>query len=552
MRSKALLPSLVALLGLCPLPLPAQTSANQTGSEADLSERLEVNVVNLDVYVTDGSGRPMTGLTREDFIVRDGGKAVPLSHFEEVSALRVAPGSAQPPATAAPAVPPEPLMLVIYVDNSHSRAGGRQTLVSALRSFVASQLEPQDLVMVSSFTHDVQVLLPFTTDRAALATALDRLEAQPALGNQIDQEWDDALEVAAAVMDDDEATKPHLAEAAARPYTESITHRSLTALEAGTELVTTLGTLPGRKSLIYASDGIDLRPGSALLNALLNAPTLSQGGSASLRSESNDIVFAAKKFTAAANAARVTLYPLDMGGARARASGSAVANEARQSLQDSLSLFAQETGGRALLNAANLGGDLGRVLADREGYYSIAFESPRRGLGEVHLLEVEVKRKGARTRYRQSYRDGAEEDAKRQALFAALWLGEKSNPLEIRIEPAGPAVAGDDGLYLVPIRIGVPLANLYLAEGPTERKGEIEVFVTAVGKDGERSSMARSTVAVRVPAERWERARGQLFGYEIKLRMRPGLQQLAVGVEDRQAATTSVVTHEIRVGATGS
>ncbi len=546
MRSKGRrLPCLLLLLGLCPFPLLSQTT-----SDADLSERLEVNVVNLDVYVTDGSGRPITGLAREDFVVRDGGKTVALSHFEEVGGLRLAAGAA--PTSAAPLAPPEPLMLVVYVDNSHSRAGGRQTLFSALRSFVASQLKPEDLVMVASFTHDVQVLLPFTIDRAALATALDRLEDQPALGHEIDQDWDQALDYAAEVMDDDDATKPHLAEAAARPYTEAMTHRGLTALEAGTELVTTLGSLPGRKSLVYASDGIDLRPGSALLNALLNNPRLSQGGSASLRSESNDILFAAKKFTAAANAARVTLYPLDMGGARARVSGTAAANEGRQSLQDSLSLFAQETGGRALLNAANLSSDLGRVLADREGYYSIAFESARRGLGEVHLLEVEVKRKGARTRYRQSYRDGAEDDAKRQALYAALWLGEKANPLEVRIEPAGPAVAGDDGLYLVPIRIGVPLAKLYLAEGGAERTGEIEVFVTAVGKDGERASMARSTVAVRVPIDRWEAARGQLFGYEIKLRMRPGLQQLAVGVEDRQAATTSVVTHEIRVGATGS
>ena len=47
-------------------------------------ERVEVRVLDLDVDVTDSRGQPVTDLTREDFTVRIGKKAVPIDYFARV------------------------------------------------------------------------------------------------------------------------------------------------------------------------------------------------------------------------------------------------------------------------------------------------------------------------------------------------------------------------------------------------------------------------------------------------------------------------------------
>ena len=49
------------------------------------SESVEVRVLNLDVDVTDAKGNPVTDLKKDDFILKIGGKAVPIDYFTLVN-----------------------------------------------------------------------------------------------------------------------------------------------------------------------------------------------------------------------------------------------------------------------------------------------------------------------------------------------------------------------------------------------------------------------------------------------------------------------------------
>ena len=66
-----------ALAVLLTGPLVAQ----QPSAEEVFVGRVEVNVVNVEVYVTDKDGHPVTGLTREDFELYEDGERVEITNF---------------------------------------------------------------------------------------------------------------------------------------------------------------------------------------------------------------------------------------------------------------------------------------------------------------------------------------------------------------------------------------------------------------------------------------------------------------------------------------
>src|SRR5688500_15126490 len=122
-------------LTACLLLLPAgsalaqQKPASPEVVDQDLGEIVNVNVVNVDVYVTDKSGKRIQGLTKDDFEVLENGKKVAITNFyaveggkakmigdDPVPAAQV-PATPGPPGQAAPLPEDQRLRLVVYIDN---------------------------------------------------------------------------------------------------------------------------------------------------------------------------------------------------------------------------------------------------------------------------------------------------------------------------------------------------------------------------------------------------------------------------------------------------
>src|ERR1019366_2298388 len=100
-------------------------SAVASSAQRPAGESIEVRVVNVDVVVRDKAGKPVTGLTKDDFEIFENNKKQEITNLYEVrpsapaATARFAP---HPPSAAFPAVSEAPAdarrrNIVMFVDN---------------------------------------------------------------------------------------------------------------------------------------------------------------------------------------------------------------------------------------------------------------------------------------------------------------------------------------------------------------------------------------------------------------------------------------------------
>ncbi len=117
--------------------------------------RSTTELINVTATVTDGTGRFVSNLRREDFVVREDGQRQEISHF---SSERV------------------PVSLGIVLDVSGSMSGEKfRAAQSALDRFMYDLLAPEDEVFILSFSDQTDLVSDWTTDRRQLADGLRRI-----------------------------------------------------------------------------------------------------------------------------------------------------------------------------------------------------------------------------------------------------------------------------------------------------------------------------------------------------------------------------------------
>ena len=114
-----------------------------------------IEVINLNVSITDARGQYITGLTREDFAVFEDGVKQEISIFAHENL---------------------PISMVLMVDTSASMDDKLSAARTAGKRFVRT-LRPQDVAQVMQFNDRATVLQDFTADHAALEEAFDHTEA---------------------------------------------------------------------------------------------------------------------------------------------------------------------------------------------------------------------------------------------------------------------------------------------------------------------------------------------------------------------------------------
>ncbi|MDA8017341.1 MAG: VWA domain-containing protein [Thermoanaerobaculia bacterium] len=536
---------------------PTGTAAADEG----FSEVVQVSVVNVEVYVTDKDGNPVTGLTKDDFEIYEEGDLQPITNFFAVEKGRpssamegVAPLDEQNrdrPGLERLSLPPEQrLHVIIYVDNFNLRPASRNRTLRRVSAFLRSMVRPGDQVMVVSHDRSLHLRQPFTSDMNLVSTALEEL--QKLSGIMVDRD----AERIRAIREIEDATDQFRAMSEARAYAESVYTEMDFVLRALREQVDLLAGLEGRKAVIYVSDGI---PSIAGEDLFLMVDELYPRTRARAEAAVFNIDPEYREMVAAANSAGVTFYALDAGGLAAHSSVSAefggteaggsmpyVDSIRTANLREPLHQISDDTGGFAIVGTNAVLDNLERLTRDFRNFYSLGFAASHFADGRYYKIDVKVKRPGLEVRHRQGYRDNSPSRRLNDGMLAALYYGAERNPLDVAVAMKDGGT--QDGQRMIDVELKVPIEKLTLVARTEHMVGSLQAGVVVLDQKGGVSPVTlQDPVTVAIPTAEVEDALGKHYTYAMTLAFKPGNSRVVLALRDGFGGRTSFLREVVQV-----
>jgi VWFA-related protein len=136
--------------------------------------------VRLDVLVLDREGRPVTGLSRDDFEVVEDGRTQAITGFEPVVVRGNRPARTEPPRLSPSRLraPSEGRCIYLYIDDIHVRPSSLPRMREAIRRFLETDAREGDWVTVVAPEQEVWWTARTGWEYRQLATVVDRIKGQ--------------------------------------------------------------------------------------------------------------------------------------------------------------------------------------------------------------------------------------------------------------------------------------------------------------------------------------------------------------------------------------
>ncbi len=173
---------------LAPSPPPPQIQRPLATDRNDKNTiRSAVDLVEVDVEVTDRDGKPVKGLRQDQFTVTEDSKEQKISTFDfnDVEKIEKAEATDSTPVTISigGATPPEQIrqvvrdrrLMLLFFDLTSLQSPDLVRSTAAAKKFIKEQMTSADLVGVVAFGNQLKIVTDFTTDRDKLDQAVDAL-----------------------------------------------------------------------------------------------------------------------------------------------------------------------------------------------------------------------------------------------------------------------------------------------------------------------------------------------------------------------------------------
>ena len=570
-----------------PLAAPAGEPSAPERPQAGFIESVEVNLVDLVVQVSDRKGRRVVDLVREDFEVYEDGKRVEITPFRAprpaVGGAREAPRPSPPerpaetvrPAAARGATPGQPpLHLLLFVDTTNLRLHHRRQLFRDLERSLSR--EPGSLrLMLATYDGTLRVRHGFDSPIEEVLATLAEIEGgRMASAGESRRRAEELAAVAAELETTARASNPASARAAAegrrdsalaelQAYAESERHEALQTLGVLRQLAFSLGGIAGRKSILYAGAELSMAPASELYTAA-NLAFGAEGpqGAPATGARRLDLYRDFEGLVRQANASGVSFYTLTppiyqhlgdvaIGHLGPPGFESSIQSEKQARVKEAACLMSQTTGGLCQSGGSDFRLLIDDTLEDLETFYSLGYLPDRPSDGELHRIEVKVKRRGLRVRHREGYVDRTANDRLRERLAAALWFDAEEDDLGIEVSLEDPRSLGKQGRFVVPVQVVVPAASLALlpSADPDFRVARGRLMVLASTGSGRLTTAEELPVSFRVEAAKLASGTGVVYAHRVDLHLDRGVHRLAVGLWDEVGQQGSFLSRSVAVGA---
>jgi VWFA-related protein len=324
--------------------------------------RVQVELVEVDVFPAGPDGQFVATLTRDDFEVLEDGRPQTISTFALVNIPRLGTDAPRPPSGSASAESDVQTnaasgrLYVIVLDDLHTARAFSGYVQTHAARFIERWIEPGDVAAVVYASGIGALSQGFTSDKARLLASVRRFQGGSGGGMRAD-----GTRVAVATL---------------------------------TGLSEYLAELKGRRKIcVYFSHGFPASTPSSEFRDVTNAAN-----------RGNVSLYAVNSAGLADLANLVTAEQPSVVQGQSRADARARVRDVRVR-EDGLRRLADETGGFAIVGTNNLDGGLDRIQRDASSYYLLGYYPAAAGSpGAEHKITVRVRnRPGVSIRARRGY-----------------------------------------------------------------------------------------------------------------------------------------------------
>lgn len=534
-----------------PASLPSVSSPS--GFALSLNSRL----VDVDVTAFDKKGRPITGLSKSDFVLEDNGRKQVLRSFTPMTGAermdQPAPAAAAGPVlysnlsateantgTAGAGASPAASSTILLLDESSLDFADLNYARRQVLKFL-DRLPPAEAVGLYIRTGSAfQILAEETADHAALSDALQHWMPKPAdlaraqeaerrnhqqfdyvdspsemqyvngnMGGTMTQPNASPLTTVMVNAGGNPTSDPKLMKEGQNPV-----RNALSALIA---VAARMNAIPGHKNLVWiVSDNV-------LANWTDRAPGLDQG-----TDKVGKLGLAVQE---ALNDAHVSLYPLDASQLESSATDASLQNDSVQlnpavsssfpgmsnagvpstgsrenaaSLQDThavrsgIQFLAQATGGSVFRRSDNLAGDLHTVVTEGNAAYLLSFAPDTPPDGKYHRITIKVPgRRGIRLRYRQGYLYAEEPTTLKARFKQAVWQPQDETGIGLRAH-WGHASEG------AAVSVQIAAADITLAEKSNRWTDRLDIFLVQRDPTGTHAVVKEQTLVLNLKPQTYQ------------------------------------------------
>ncbi len=487
-----LAPLLAALLPRPPsAPHASERGTDQGGktAQAPLVERVTSELVLIEVFVTDTSGRAVPGLGAEDFMLEVDGHRKPIAsvEFRTTAVVPPSPPTEAVSPAAGPVVPAagasgaeSPRRFVLFFEDGTSAPQGLTAARRASDRFLVSGLAPRDQVALAAYDKRLRILHDFTTDHEVLRQAIEESLHAPVRYS------DFADEEAAHLSEFGRMLRGGHALAAAALATDLCSEelpRLGGVVKALRTLIDSLAPWRGYKAIIFMGDGIPENPAAPFFDQFSDPDILSKANRCTLSLELKDL-------SRTASASGVAFDTIQTTGLAAGRPADLKRTWRRSNMLESLAV---STGG--LASSSN---DLLRALLEAEessrSYYVLGYVPEGPPDGKYHSVRVRCRKGGVSLRWRRGFTRLPPAEAHARALEAAHLLPELYSDMGLELSAiAGPA--GPEG-RMVDLVLHLPGDKVLFV--PEEGRPTTRLEVGVVSVDGELRETFRTARRLRL------------------------------------------------------
>jgi VWFA-related protein len=550
---------------LATMPAYSQDKKNpQKSTDADDTIKITSNLVNFDVMVKDKKGKAITDLKAEDFVLTENGVPQTISFFDSTLSSGKEPVKpASISLTTATHVsnnfPRNIISLVL--DGQTTEGANLKHVRDGVAKYIRERISDSDSVALFAISGGLQMLQPFTEDKAKLIEAVNHADTTSTVSKTSEQR---SLNESIASLRDQLTTLPtpgavNTPAAGSAAAQAMISQRVLEQYIQMRSVLSAQQTRPILAGLAAICEGLRAIPGKKTL------VVFSQGFVAP-----QSLDWQVQSTIDIANRANVAIYIIDSSGLtggtpqsgalvpgsalsgisaatsqenRIRAgAGESVFDITRQEglnrQQDLLYRISGDTGGQFIKNTNDIAGGLDRIDDEIRSRYTLAYRSTDPNFdGSFRKVRIEVRRPDAKVMARAGYYaipptqvvPLSPEDKKLIANFDTLST-HSTLPLSLELN----SFRSESGFYIVPLSFEIPPMSVEFEQKGDKQRLQLDVLGLVRGVGDEKIlSRLGGNFDVELTAQQYESILNDKIFYRQDMQLQPGAYTIDLVVKDR-------------------